>query len=105
MQTMLVAIGTIGVAVVFAASGVQLTRRFLHHHVAEGHNDVLVPLFLTAGTLYAVLLGFLVIAVWESYGNAHENVSQEAAQLVSMYRLTQGMEKSETDTMQRLIRE
>jgi len=62
-------------------------------------------MFLTAGTLYAVLLAFLVIAVWETYGAAKENMAQEAASLVSMYRLTQGMDKSETDTMQRLIRE
>ena len=37
----------------------------------EGHNDVLVPIFLNAGVLFAVLLGFMVVAgdwflAWEA---------------------------------------
>lgn len=41
--------------------GTIVVRKLIHRHIAEGHNDVLVPLFLTAGVIYAVLLGFMVV--------------------------------------------
>ena len=71
----------------------------------EGHNDVLVPMFLTAGTLYAVLLAFLVIAVWEAYGAAKDNAAEESSTLTTMYRQTQGMPTAEGTQFRKLIRE
>ena len=88
MNGFLLGILFIGGAVAYAVGGVLLTRHYVHHHVKEGHNDVLVPLFLTAGVIYAVLLGFMVVAVWESYDAAHETASLEAATLVPLYRQT-----------------
>jgi len=83
---------------------VLLARRFLHEKVREGHNDVLVPLFLTAGTIYAVMLGFLVVVVWEAYGDAKENVALEASTLTTMYRQTNGMQADEIKAMREHIR-
>lgn len=82
-----------------------VVRRFVAPFVREGHNDVLVPLFLTAGTLYAVLLAFLVIAVWESYGEAKTNAAEEASTLTTMYRQTAGMPLDERSAMRGLLRE
>ena len=42
--------------------GTIVVRKLIQRHIAEGHNDVLVPLFLTAGVIYAVLLGSMVWA-------------------------------------------
>ncbi len=98
-------IGAIGLSALYALVGVALVRRFMHGHVREGHNDVLVPLFLTAGTLYAVLLGFLVIAVWESYEGAKSNAAEEASTLATLYRQTNGMPSSERREMRGLLRE
>ena len=80
-------------------------RKLVRSHVREGHNDVLVPLFLTAGTLYAVLLAFLVIAVWEAYGAAKDNAAEEASTLATMYRQTNGMPGDEQAKFRGLIRE
>src|SRR5271156_6562534 len=82
-----------------------LVRRWMRGSVREGHNDVLVPLFLTAGTLYAVLLGFLVIAVWENYESAKDNAAEEASTLTTLYRQTNGMPPSERQEMRILLRE
>jgi len=82
-----------------------LVRRFVKGHVREGHNDVLVPLFLTAGTLYAVLLAFLVIAVWESHGAAEDNAAEEASTLATLYRQTAGMPLPEQRELRSLLRE
>jgi hypothetical protein len=91
METLVLAILIIGGSALFAAVGVIVVRKLVHPHVAEGHNDVLVPMFLTAGVLYAVLLGFMVIAVWENYGAAKENAALEATTMVPLYRLADGM--------------
>lgn len=105
MDVRVLAVVVIGCCILFAVAGVAVTRRFLHGRVREGHNDVLVPMFLTAGTIYAVLLGFLVVAVWEAYDNAHANVGEEASTLATMYRQTNGMPDDERDAMRDHLRE
>ncbi|HEY5337285.1 MAG TPA: hypothetical protein VIJ85_03705 [Rhizomicrobium sp.] len=105
MNGLLLAIVFVGGAVAYAIGGVLLTRKYVHHHVAEGHNDVLVPLFLTAGVIYAVLLGFMVVAVWESYDAAHETAATEAATLVPLYRQTSDMAPIPGAKMRAVIRQ
>lgn len=82
----------IGLAVAFASGGVVLGRRLIRKDVAAYHNEVMISLFAAASVVYAVLLGFLVVVVWESYDDAHRNVAEEAASLVPLYRLTYGMQ-------------
>lgn len=70
----------------YALLGVVISRWLMQGRVREGHNDVCVPAFLNAGVLYAVLLGFVAVAVWESYDAAKGTVSEESADIVSLYR-------------------
>jgi Protein of unknown function (DUF4239) len=94
----------IGGPAVYAVAGVLISRRILHRRVREGHNDVLVPIFLNAGVLFAVLLGFMVVAVWESYDAAKSNTATEAAALVPLYRSTVALPKEAGDRMRELSR-
>lgn len=94
----------VGGSALFAILGVLGGRKLVHGHVAEGHNDVLVPLFLTAGVIYAVLLGFMVIAEWQAYDVAHANTAEEAALLVPLYRQTTVMAPEKGKEMQEAIR-
>jgi hypothetical protein len=105
MDGVLLAVLIIGGSIAYGILGVVGGRRLTQKHVAEGHNDVLVPIFLTAGVIYAVLLGFMVVAVWESYDAAHANASEEAAMLVPLYRQTTDMAPEKGAAMQKLIRE
>jgi hypothetical protein len=105
MQLVVLGILVIGVSALYALTGVFLVRRGMRGHVQEGHNDVLVPLFLTAGTLYAVLLAFLVIAVWESYGAAKDNAAEEASTLATLYRQTNGLPTAQQRELRGLLRE
>ena len=104
MEALILAVAIIGGACLFAAVGVIVTRGYVRHQVGEGHNDVLVPIFLNAGVIYAVLLGFLVIAVWESYGATKENASLEATTMVSLYRLADGMSPAHATRVRGQIR-
>jgi hypothetical protein len=87
------------------ALGVVFMHRWLKGRVREGHNDTVVPIYATAGVIYAVLLAFTVIAVWEQYTAAKDNVSDEATALTTMYRQTEAMPHSERPQLRTLIRD
>ncbi|HEY4115136.1 MAG TPA: hypothetical protein VGM17_13865 [Rhizomicrobium sp.] len=95
----------VGGAMAFAAAGVIIGRGIIKGQVAAFHNEVVISLFAATGVVYAVLLGFLVVVVWESYDGAHRNLADEAATLVPLYRLTYGMEAKEGTEMRALIRQ
>jgi hypothetical protein len=100
-----VGIAWVGGSILFAVVGVLATRHLMRPHVREGHNDVLVPLFLTAGVIYAVLLAFMVIAMWETYDNADANVNEEASLLAPMYRQAMDFSPEKGVEMRKLIRD
>ena len=105
MGTFMLAVLLIGGPAVHAALGVILCRKLLRGQIREGHNDVLVPIFLNAGVLFAVVLGFMVIAVWESYDAAKSTVATEAATLVPLYRMTYGLPEETGDKLRGMARE
>ena len=104
MNPVVAAIVFVGGSIAYAIIGVLVGRKIVHRHIREGHNDVLVPLFLTAGVMYAVLLAFMVVAEWESYDAASSNAAEEAAILVPLYRLTPAMAPEPGGKMRETIR-
>jgi hypothetical protein len=95
----------VGGFVLYAIVGTLVVRKAIHGHIAEGHNDVLVPLFLTTGVIYAVLLGFMIVGEWEAYDAAHANTAEEAALLVPLYRQTTVMAEEKGAELRHTIRE
>jgi len=63
-----------------------LAHRYLPQSVLDQHNEIAGFVFAVVGVVYAVLLAFLAIAVWERFDDAHKRVSDEASQLVIVYR-------------------
>ena len=98
------AILVVGASVAFAVCGTLIGRRLVRNNMAAFHNEIVISLFAAAGVVYAVLLGFLVVVVWEAYDGAHHNLADEAATLVPLYRLTYGMEAAEGKEFRGLIR-
>src|SRR5678815_2214252 len=93
-----------GLWAAFGAAGVLIGHRLIRGRMAASHNEVAVALFASAKVVYAVLLGFLVVVVWEAYDSAHRNVAEEAAMLVPLYRLTNGMDAKHGAEARTLIR-
>jgi hypothetical protein len=91
-------------SVAFTTGCMLIGRKLVTRHVSSSHNQVMISLFASASVVYAVLLGFLVVVVWESYDSAHRNVALEAANLVPLYRLTDGMEQQNGAALRGLIR-
>ena len=55
------------------------------------NNEVAGFKFATVGVLYAVLLAFAVLVVWEKLNEAESNVALEAGAATAVFRLAEGM--------------
>jgi hypothetical protein len=74
----------VGGSVALAWVGTVLLRRITTDPMDDRHNEVAGFIFATVGVLYAVLLAFTVIIVWEQYLAAESAVAQEAAALITV---------------------
>ncbi len=75
-------------SVILSTIGLFIVRRFVPHHKLKIHNDVAGPIFGTLGVIYAVLLAFVVIIVWENFDASRQNVQKEANCLEDLVRDT-----------------
>jgi threonine/homoserine efflux transporter RhtA len=69
----------VGGSIVLTCLGVLVLRR---RKMKLMSNESIGFIFATVSVVYAVLLGFLVIYVWEAFGSAEHAVSEEAAAIV-----------------------
>ncbi len=68
------------------------------------HNDQIGWQLSVLGTTYAVILGFMLYAVWTNFGAAEANVDLEANALVNIYRLADGLPEQECTQLKGLVR-
>lgn len=72
-------------SLVGVAGCIYVVQRFVPHPLRERHNDVAGFIFAAVGVLYAVLLAFVVIAVWENHDAARKTTFREADELAGLY--------------------
>ena len=72
--------------------GPVVVRRMVGVERIVGNNEVAGFKFATLGVIYAVLLGLVVISVWEKYSAAEEAVTRESAALASFHRVAGGLD-------------
>jgi len=88
---------------VAAMCGPLLVRRTVALEHLAANNEVAGFKFAVLGVVYAVLLGFAVIVVWEKFRDAEAAVVQEASGVVAISRLLEGLDAgSEGVVRQRL---
>jgi hypothetical protein len=68
------------------------------------HNEVAGFKFAVLGVIYAVLLGFAVITVWEKFKDAQNQVTVEAAAAAAVYRLTNGIDRPYQPALKAAVR-
>ncbi len=84
-------------AAIFVASmaavilGLWLLQHFVPYARREQHNDVAGFIFAGVGVLYAVLLAFVVVGVWENVETARRTTFQEADALAGVYWISRTM--------------
>jgi Protein of unknown function (DUF4239) len=74
-----------------AMGGPYLVRRYVNLERLTTNNEVAGFKFATLGVLYAVLLAFAVIVVWQKFNDAETAVAAEAGAAATIYRLALGM--------------
>jgi hypothetical protein len=65
-------------------------NRKAHEHT-EGDNEMLSITFEFVGIAYAILIGFVIVSLWETQQSAHEAVSTEASALEDLALLDRGL--------------
>jgi hypothetical protein len=75
-----------------AMAGPVIVRRYIDVNQLRTNNEVGGFKFATVGVLYAVLLAFAVVVVWEKFNQAESEVAKEAGAAATVFRLTQGVD-------------
>jgi hypothetical protein len=75
-----------------AMAGPAIVRRWVRLDTLSVNNDVAGFKFAVVGVLYAVLLAFAVILVWQHFSEAEANVVREAGAAATIYRLSDGLQ-------------
>jgi len=82
----------LGATTILALAAPVLVRRHVSHERLRINNEVAGFMFAVVGVLYAVLLAFAVIVVWEKFNEAEHAAAQEAGAAATVYRLANGIE-------------
>lgn len=80
------------VPTILAMFGTIAVRRLVGHEILIDNNEIAGFKFATVGVIFAVLLAFVVIVVWEKFSEAESAVVQEASASATIYRLAAGPE-------------
>ncbi len=79
------------IAVVLANAGMLVVRRMVDITELRMNHDVADPLLSVVGTLFSILLGFLVAGTIQRFDEARMYVQEEAGALADVYRCAEGL--------------
>jgi hypothetical protein len=88
--------------VLISVGGLILVQRLVPIEVRQRQNDVAGFIYAVLGVAYAVLLGLMVIAVWEQWERAKATVDGEASQLAEIYWIAHQLPQPEGRHIQEL---
>ncbi len=91
MNSYILGLIVIGGSTVGAVLGLLLVRKCVNKSVLKQHHEVGGYMLAILGTLYAVVLGFVVVNASDAVHDAKINVSTEANSLLDIYRFSDGL--------------
>lgn len=91
------------VFVPIAIIGVFAVRLFIPNTKLKLHNDMVGPIFGAIGTIYAVMLAFIVVITWESHDVTKKHISNEVSGLVGLFVEAEGFNEPMRTGTRRLI--
>ena len=80
-----------------------LIRRTFGLALLAANNEVAGFKFAVVGVIYAVMLGFAVIVVWEKFHDAEAAAFQEASGVISVSRLAKGLQSDAAPAVQQRL--
>jgi Protein of unknown function (DUF4239) len=94
----------VAVAMLIAVGGLVLVQRLVSTERRRQHNDVAGFIYAVLGVAYAVLLGLMLIAVWEEWNAAEATAADEANELAEIFWLAHRLPEPEGRHIQELAR-
>jgi len=91
IPTWVIIVSMLAIAVGIAVGGVLIVRRVVNIKKFKEHHDIAGPIFSTIGVIYAVMLAFVLVIVWQDFDRAQNNTVQEANYFAAMYRDSVGL--------------
>jgi hypothetical protein len=95
IQTTVMAVVAISLLTGTAIFAQFLVRKLFKQEDLLEHSSILEPLLGVVGTLFSVLLGFLVAGAMERYHDARVNVDLEANAVGDVFRLARGLDEQD----------
>ena len=92
--------GIVALGITVSIIGLLIARRLLPLQTLAFHHDITGAWFQVVGTLYAVLLAFIVITVWQRYDGLTTTVEMEAANILELFRDAQQYPPEVHDALQ-----
>ena len=89
MQAGVVVIEILGVSILFALLGLYLVRRLVGVDKLKSNHEVAGFLIAIVGTIYAVLVAFVVVVEWQKHTDASATVATEANVLGDLSRMAE----------------
>ena len=90
LQTIAALAPAVLITIALALAGLVMVRRFIDPQVLREANDVVGNYLQTVGTVYAVLLAFVVYVVWSQFNDARLQIEREANEILDLYRTAKG---------------
>ena len=85
----------VSISVLVAVAGLVLVQRLVPPTTRKRHNDVAGFIYAVVGVSYAVLLGLVIIAVWEDFAEARDDADREASELAEVFWLAHQLPEAE----------
>src|ERR671921_526695 len=94
----------VAVATLVAVGGLVLVQSLYSTERRKQHNDVAGFIYAVLGVSYAVLLGLMLIAVWEKWDAAEALTTDEANELAGIFWYAHALPQPEGRHIQQLVR-
>jgi hypothetical protein len=105
LNTTLIALIGILVLVLLALLGHHVVRAKVNADALEQHQSTGYAVLGLIGTLFSVLIGFMVVASLDNYHDAKQHIESEANALGNIYRLAHGLADVDRVRIRQLCRE
>ena len=103
MKTVRAILRPVLLSIGIAEVGLFIVRTCLSPNVLRDTNDVVGNYLQTLGTIYAVLLAFVVFVVWSQFNDARNYVEREANELLDLFRTSRGLPAQNRHAIQHYV--
>lgn len=99
-KLLVTAIVIVGLCIAVSLLALWLVRRTVPHDRLKPHNDVSGFVYAVIGVVYAVIIAFVLVSVWEQFNEAEDNARHEAGALGNLHRIAEGLPASSRGAVQ-----